>query len=45
MKKTAIVTGANTGLGFAAAKGLVERDYHVVLACRSRERVELLKKN
>ena len=38
MKKTAIVTGANTGLGFAAAKGLVERDYHVVLACRSREK-------
>ena len=38
MKKTAIVTGANTGLGLAAAKGLVERDYHVVLACRSREK-------
>eukprot|EP00927_Polykrikos_kofoidii_P049463 TRINITY_DN43506_c0_g1_i1.p1 TRINITY_DN43506_c0_g1~~TRINITY_DN43506_c0_g1_i1.p1 ORF type:complete len:361 (+),score=47.97 TRINITY_DN43506_c0_g1_i1:56-1084(+) len=30
----AVVTGANTGIGFHVAKQLVERSFHVILACR-----------
>jgi NAD(P)-dependent dehydrogenase (short-subunit alcohol dehydrogenase family) len=36
--KVAIVTGANSGLGFASAKALAEKGATVVLACRSEER-------
>lgn len=36
--KTAIVTGANTGIGFEMAKALAAKGAHVVLACRNRER-------
>ncbi|GAB9470770.1 Ww domain-containing oxidoreductase [Globisporangium polare] len=36
--KVAIVTGANSGIGFEAAKRLAERHAIVVLACRSEER-------
>ena len=36
----AIVTGSNTGVGFETAKGLVQRGYHVILACRSRQKGE-----
>ncbi len=38
--KTAIVTGANSGLGFATACTLADKGAHVVLACRSRARGE-----
>ena len=38
---TALVTGANAGLGFDAAAQLAERGYeHVVLACRTVEKAE-----
>ena len=36
--KVAIVTGANSGLGFASAKALAEKGATVVMACRSEER-------
>ncbi|KAB0799021.1 hypothetical protein PPYR_07726 [Photinus pyralis] len=38
--KTAIVTGANCGLGFYTAQDLAKRGARVILACRSRERAE-----
>jgi len=36
--KLAVVTGANTGLGFSTARDLAARGARVVLACRSKER-------
>lgn len=38
--KTFIITGANTGLGFEAAKALVKRDASVILACRNADKAE-----
>ena len=38
--KTAFVTGANTGLGFYAAKALAKRGATVVLLCRSAEKAD-----
>lgn len=35
--KTAVVTGANTGLGFQSALELAKNQAHVILACRSEE--------
>lgn len=35
MKKTAVVTGASRGIGFAAAKALLEKDYNAVISARS----------
>ncbi|KAF9906120.1 hypothetical protein EC991_000916 [Linnemannia zychae] len=38
--KVAIVTGANTGLGYATTVALAAHGAHVFLACRSKERAE-----
>lgn len=36
--KTAIVTGANSGLGYEITKALAAKDAHVIMACRGMER-------
>lgn len=38
--KTAIVTGANTGIGFETALALYEKGAHVVLACRDIDKAQ-----
>jgi NAD(P)-dependent dehydrogenase (short-subunit alcohol dehydrogenase family) len=37
MKRVALVTGSNRGLGLETARMLAERDWHVILACRDLE--------
>ena len=34
MTKTAIITGANKGIGLAVAENLISKNYQVILACR-----------
>lgn len=36
--KTILITGANSGIGFEAARILAERGAHVIMACRSLEK-------
>ena len=36
--KTALITGANSGLGYYTAKALGEKNAHVIIACRSFEK-------
>lgn len=36
--RTAVVTGANTGIGYVTARELARVGAHVVLACRSEQR-------
>jgi NAD(P)-dependent dehydrogenase (short-subunit alcohol dehydrogenase family) len=40
MKKIAIVTGANSGLGFETTKALSSQDYTIIMACRNLEKAE-----
>jgi len=37
-RKTAVVTGANAGLGFEISKALLQQDYRLVMACRNAEK-------
>ena len=36
--KTALITGANSGLGYYTAKALAEKNAQVIIACRSLEK-------
>ena len=36
--KTVFITGANTGLGYEAAKVLAEKNARVIIGCRSVEK-------
>ena len=40
VKKIALVTGANSGMGKATSAALADQGFHVVMLCRSRERGE-----
>ncbi len=41
MKKNALVTGGNSGIGFATAKLLKERGYEVYISGRNRDKIDL----
>lgn len=43
--RTFVVTGANTGLGFEAAKALAAHNARVVIACRSSQKAEAARDN
>ncbi len=47
MKRTALVTGANRGIGLAIAKGLAAQDFNVLMGCRDAHsgKVEAVKIN
>lgn len=42
--RRAVVTGANTGLGFETARVLAAKGCHTILACRSAERAEVARR-
>lgn len=44
MKKTAVVTGANAGLGFETTRALARQGYRVVMACRNLAKAEEAKR-
>lgn len=40
MQKTILITGANSGLGFEAAKQLAKQGHEIILLCRNKEKGE-----
>ncbi len=42
-KKICLITGANSGIGFALAKGMAKKNFAVVMLCRNRESGDLAK--
>lgn len=38
MVKTAVITGANRGIGLRVAKNLIDKEFKVILACRSEKK-------
>ena len=38
MVKTAVITGANRGIGLRVAKNLIDKEFQVILACRSEKK-------
>ncbi|MDX6152281.1 SDR family NAD(P)-dependent oxidoreductase [Marinococcus sp. PL1-022] len=38
MEKTAIITGANTGMGFETAKQLAVKGFNIIMAVRDEKR-------
>lgn len=42
-EKNIIITGANSGIGFEAAKILAKKDAHIIMACRDLSRAEQAK--
>ncbi|MFK7920626.1 MAG: oxidoreductase [Bacteroidia bacterium] len=43
--RIAIVTGANTGLGYETALGLAQKEATIIMACRSLQKAETAKQN
>ena len=44
MSKTAIITGANKGIGLAVAQDLITKNYQVILACRDTAKGKMAEK-
>ncbi len=44
MSKTAIITGANKGIGLAVAQDLISKNYQVILACRDTTKGKMAEK-
>ena len=42
--RVAIVTGANSGIGYQTALGLARKDVEVILACQNTEKAEEAKR-
>lgn len=40
MKKVAVITGGGSGIGFAVAKQLIQKDYYCILVGRTASKLE-----